>query len=165
MNQQTVDFFGEAIRELKSWEHLLHPDDRDYVQRAWRQVLATGDLLDVEFRALRADGVYRWLHSRVQPLRDATGAIVRWYNLLTDIDDRKLASRRYDCLSPRERQVLAFVIAGFPNKQTAEELGTSEITIGVHRGRIMRKMATQSLADLVRTAQILRITPASRPRK
>jgi PAS domain S-box-containing protein len=165
VNQQTVDFFGEAIRDLKTWEHLLHPEDRDYVQRAWRQALSTGDLLDVEFRARRADGVYRWLHSRVQPLRDATGAIVRWYNLLTDIDDRRLARRRYDSLTPRERQVLAFVIAGFPNKQTAEDLGTSEITIGVHRGRIMRKMATQSLADLVRTAETLRIAPASRPRK
>jgi PAS domain S-box-containing protein len=165
VNQQTVDFFGDAIREQKRWEHLLHPDDRDYVLRAWRQSLATGDLLDLEFRALRADGVYRWLHSRVQPLRDANGAIIRWYNLLTDIDDRKLASQRYDRLTPRERQVLTFVIAGFPNKQTAEDLGTSEITIGVHRGRIMRKMATPSLADLVRMAETLRIAPAWRPRK
>ena len=49
--------------------------------------------------------------------------------------------RHYKLLTPREREVLPFVVAGFANKQTAADLGTSEITIGVHRGQIMRKMA------------------------
>ena len=66
---------------------------------------------------------------------------------------------RYERLTPRERQVLTFVVAGFANKQTAGELGTSEITIGVHRGQIMRKMGARSLADLVRCADKLGITP------
>lgn len=60
--------------------------------------------------------------------------------------------RRYALLTPREREVLPFVTAGLLNKQTAAELGTSEITIQVHRGQIMRKMAASSLADLVRMA-------------
>jgi FixJ family two-component response regulator len=63
--------------------------------------------------------------------------------------------RRYAMLTPRERQVLPFVVAGLANKQTAGELGTSEITIGVHRGQIMRKMAARSLAELVRMADKL----------
>jgi FixJ family two-component response regulator len=62
---------------------------------------------------------------------------------------------RYNRLTPRERQVLPFVVAGFANKQTAGDLGTSEITIGVHRGQIMRKMAARSLAELVRMADTL----------
>ena len=51
---------------------------------------------DFEVRSRRFDGVYRWLESRVSPLRDADGQIVRWYNLIIDIDDRKLvvAARR-----------------------------------------------------------------------
>jgi FixJ family two-component response regulator len=62
-------------------------------------------------------------------------------------------------LTPREREVLPFVVAGFLNKQTAGDLGTSEITIGVHRGQIMRKMEARSLAELVRMADKLSIPP------
>jgi len=66
---------------------------------------------------------------------------------------------RYERLTPREREVLPFVVSGFLNKQTAGELGTSEITVGVHRGQIMRKMGARSLAELVRFADKLGITP------
>jgi FixJ family two-component response regulator len=65
---------------------------------------------------------------------------------------------RYALLTPREREVLPFVVAGLLNKQTAGELGTSEITIQVHRGQIMRKMAASSLADLVKIAGKLGIS-------
>lgn len=67
--------------------------------------------------------------------------------------------RRYERLTPREREVLAFVVNGFANKHTAIELGTSEITIGVHRGHVMRKMGARSLAELIRLADRLRIPP------
>jgi len=60
--------------------------------------------------------------------------------------------KRYSLLTPREREVLPYVVSGLLNKETAWELGTSEITIRIHRGQIMRKMAAQSLADLVRMA-------------
>ena len=60
--------------------------------------------------------------------------------------------RRYDLLTPREREVMALVASGLLNKQVAERLGTSEITIKVHRGRVMEKMKADSLPDLVRSA-------------
>lgn len=69
--------------------------------------------------------------------------------------------RQYSALTPREREVLPFVVAGFANKATAATLGTSEITIGVHRGAIMRKMGARSLAELVRMADQLGIAPVS----
>jgi FixJ family two-component response regulator len=65
--------------------------------------------------------------------------------------------KRYALLTPREREVLPFVVAGFANKQTAADLGTSEITIGVHRGQIMHKMGARSLAELVRMSDKLGI--------
>jgi len=73
--------------------------------------------------------------------------------------ERGELARRFERLTPREREVLTFVVAGFANKQTAGELGTSEITIGVHRGQVMRKMGARSLAELVRFADKLGIKP------
>jgi FixJ family two-component response regulator len=66
--------------------------------------------------------------------------------------------KRLGTLTPREYQVLALVVTGLLNKQVAGELGTTELTIKVHRGRVMRKMCAGSLADLVRMAEKLKIS-------
>jgi FixJ family two-component response regulator len=62
-----------------------------------------------------------------------------------------------DTLTPREREILALVSSGLLNKQIAAELGLAEITVKIHRGHIMKKMAARSLADLVRKAETLGI--------
>lgn len=66
---------------------------------------------------------------------------------------------RFEALSPREKQVMARVASGLMNKQVAHQLGLSEITVKIHRGNLMRKMAAKSLADLVRMAEALKLRP------
>jgi len=73
--------------------------------------------------------------------------------------------KHYDRLTPREREVLPYVLAGYANKVTAVELGASEITIAVHRGHIMRKMEARSLAELVRMADTLGVRPHEQSHK
>jgi FixJ family two-component response regulator len=97
-------------------------------------------LLDAIHKAIELDGAAREEQSR-------TGAI----------------RARAATLTSRERQVLELVISGLLNKQIAAELGTSERTVKIHRGQVMRKMGAQSLPDLVRMADRLGIASRNRP--
>ena len=77
-------------------------------------------------------------------------------------DEKSIATlrARFESLTEREREVMVWVVSGRLNKQIAGELGVSEITVKVHRGRVMRKMAASSLPELARMADKLKLAPA-----
>jgi FixJ family two-component response regulator len=77
--------------------------------------------------------------------------------------ERALVQQRLDMLTTRERQVLVLVVAGKLNKQIAAELGAAEKTIKVHRGRVMKKMQAESVADLVRMTQKVELYQTKAP--
>jgi FixJ family two-component response regulator len=96
---------------------------------------------------------------RVQELLDAVRqALVRDGELRKERSHSFELQERLGKLTPRERQVLTLVVRGLLNKQIAGELGTTELTIKAHRGKVMRKMRAASLADLVRMAEKLQIS-------
>lgn len=90
-------------------------------------------------------------------------AIERSRAAATDKAARRDIATHYGELTPREREVLTHVIAGKRNKVIAAEIGTTEKTVKVHRGRIMEKMRVRSVAELVRAADKLGIKPAAAP--
>jgi PAS domain S-box-containing protein len=112
VNHQILDYFGKTIEELHDWQPLVHPDDRSRVVEGWLHSVETGEPFDVEHRVLAADGTYRWMHSRGLPLRDLNGNIVRWYNLLTDVDERKRAEQALRD-SEYESRLIVETIPGF----------------------------------------------------
>jgi FixJ family two-component response regulator len=94
---------------------------------------------------------------RDQDMLDAvTAAIERDRRRRTTESDVAQVQRRFQTLSPRERQVMLLVAAGKMNKQIAGDLGISEITVKIHRGAAMRKMGARTLADLVRMAEVIK---------
>jgi FixJ family two-component response regulator len=95
---------------------------------------------------------------RQQEMLDAvTAAIERDRKRRQDEKIVSNAQALFETLTPRERDVLALVAGGLMNKQIAAELGIAEITVKIHRGHIMKKMGTRSLADLVKITEMLRI--------
>ena len=84
-------------------------------------------------------------------------AIVRDRHARLERAERARLQQRYSSLTPRESQVLPLIVSGLLNKQAAAELGISEVTLQIHRSRIMQKMAADSFADLVRMAGQLNI--------
>ncbi len=93
VNRPILEYFGMALEDLKHWDTsgTTHPEDLPRVVERFTHSIASGDPFEFEVRTRRFDGVYRWFQSRGFPLRDANGHIVRWYNLLIDIDERKRA--------------------------------------------------------------------------
>jgi FixJ family two-component response regulator len=87
-------------------------------------------------------------------------ALARGRESLRKRAERRQARSLVDKLTPREFEVLRFVIIGLLNKQIASELNTAEKTVKVHRGRVMQKLGLNSVADLVRLTQMAGISPA-----
>jgi PAS domain S-box-containing protein len=93
VNRKVLEYFGRSFEELRDWERIgaVHPDDLPLVKASLRRTVEHEEPHEVEQRLRRGDGVYRWFKPRGLPQRDAEGRIVRWFCLLTDIDELKKA--------------------------------------------------------------------------
>jgi PAS domain S-box-containing protein len=112
VNQHYTDYVGLPPDQLRDWgwTAAVHPDDLSGLTAAWRALMASGKAGEAEARFRRADGEYRWLLARVNPLHDGNGNIVKWYGLNTDIEDRK----RAEIHLAGEKQVLQMIASSSP---------------------------------------------------
>lgn len=110
-------------------------------------------------RAIKAGAVDFLAKPFSQPdlMAAVDAAITRDRHARQERAERARLQQRYSSLTPRESQVLPLIVSGLLNKQAAGELGISEVTLQIHRSRIMQKMAADSFADLVRMAGQLNI--------
>jgi len=160
-NKRLVDFFGLDLEQLNkpgksllatNVETLVHADDAPLLLQAVRNSVASGEPYSLKYRMRRADGVYRWVDGRAEPLRDDHGTIIQWFAISIDIDDEV---RAQDALREREQQLQQLIDAvpamiwtvspdGTPayiNKRLMDAVGvTLEELIGPH--------ASRSLADI-----------------
>ena len=108
-NQHYLDFIGLSTEEASGWGWLaaVHPDDLNGLAATWQRIMASEAPGEGEARLRRQDGAYRWFLLRVNPLRDESGTIVKWYGVNTDIEDRKGAEaelrRAYDSVADAQR--------------------------------------------------------------
>jgi PAS domain S-box-containing protein len=94
-NQHYLDFMGLTAEQASGWGWTasVHPEDLNGLAVTWQQIMASEAPGEAEARLRRSDGEYRWFLFRANPLRDETGAIVTWYGINTDIEDRKRAEQ------------------------------------------------------------------------
>ncbi len=118
-NKRLVDFQGLSIGDLNelgmdrpaaAMQSLVHPEDLAYVKKTVDESLAAGKPYAMKYRIRRADGAYRWVDGRAEPVRDESGEIVQWYSVSFDIDDQVQAQ---DALRERER-VLGRLVETLP---------------------------------------------------
>jgi PAS domain S-box-containing protein len=120
VNQHYIDYVGLPLEQLRGWgwTAAVHPNDLGGLTAAWRAILASGKSGEAEARFRRADGEYRWLMSRVNPLHDGNGNIVDWYGLNTDIEDRKRAELHL----AGEKHILEIIASGRPLREVLAAL-------------------------------------------
>jgi len=100
-NKRWYEFTGmpDGSTDGEGWNGMFHPEDQPLAWEKWNHSLKTGEPYEIEYRLRRHDGEYLWFLGRALPMRDAKGAIVRWFGTCTDIHDRKMALAMMETLS------------------------------------------------------------------
>ena len=95
-NRRWYEYTGTTFEEMEGWgwEKVHHPEMLPMVVERWKQSLATGEPFEMEFPLRGADGVFRWFLTRIRPLRDPAGRIVRWFGTNTNVDEVRRARER-----------------------------------------------------------------------
>jgi PAS domain S-box-containing protein len=152
VNQQVLDYFGKSLEELKDWRtnNAIHPEDFPRALALWAHSVETGDPYQFDERLRRADGAYRWFRVRGRCLHDAHGHVVRWYVLLTDIDEGKRAETQVEQAYLRLAEAQRLSKTGsFITDLVADDHNWSEETFRIFEFDPATKITVQRIRDLI----------------
>ncbi|HSN72792.1 MAG TPA: PAS domain-containing protein, partial [Steroidobacteraceae bacterium] len=157
-------YTGQTFEEWvgHGWVAAVHPDDRQYAERQWREAVKAGKVVDAEFRLRAPDASWRWTNVRAAPIHGEDGSVVKWVGMNLDITDRKEAEMQRELLARelnhRVKNSMAVVQA--LAMQTAAESPEAERVLGTFLGRLKAMNQAHSLlfeSDW-KSANIRRIT-------
>jgi PAS domain S-box-containing protein len=177
VNQQVLDYCGRSLEELKEWRSTdtIHPEDRERVAAALAQCLHSGQPYEHEKRLRRFDGAYHWFRAHGRPARNADGRIIRWYIVLTDIEERKraqealaeqqqelrqlvdLAPQMVAVFGPQRERIYANSVALSYLGATLEEWLRHPAGFELHPDDLVRVKGAAAHAIVVRTAYDLEV--------
>ena len=152
VNQQVLDYFGKSLEELKDWRtnDAIHPEDFPRALALWAHSVETGDPYQFDERLRRADGAYRWFRVRGRCLHDAHGHVVRWYVLLTDIDEGKRAEAQVEQAYLRLAEAQRLSKTGsFITDLVADDHNWSEETFRIFEFDPSAKVTVQMIRDII----------------
>ena len=178
VNRRWCEFTGQTVAEACDWGWMpvIHPDDLERCARRWTQAFESGEHYEIEYRLLRADGVARWHLGRSEPMRDATGAIIRWFGTCTDIDDQKrveaelrsiqngLSDRISDRTAALETANLALVAEVAERKQAEEAARAASRAKGEFLANMSHEIRTpmNGILGMTELALATTLTPTQR---
>ena len=159
VNRQLIAYYGKTLEELKRWEagELTHPEDISHAVEVFTKSLASGEPFEVEVRARRFDGVYRWFQSRAFPLRDTEGHIACWYNLLVDIDERKRAEEALIASEREARLIVDSIPAGIEVLSPTGEVEGVNKHVAMYFGKTAEELKLAGLTGLIHPEDLQRV--------
>jgi PAS domain S-box-containing protein len=152
-NKRWYDYTGTTPEQMEGWgwQSVHDPAMLPHAVRRWRASLETGEPFKMEFPLKGADGVFRWFLTRVNPLRDSHGRIVRWFGTNTDIDEQRRAAEEREQILGREQQARAQAEMALNLHRSVEErLGLLVEASGVLLGSLSLEAVQPAILDLSR---------------
>jgi PAS domain S-box-containing protein len=147
VNKRLADFLGVAVSDRRRLADALatifHPDDAAPVGAALGRCLVTGEQFSMRYRLRRADGVYRWMSGRAEPMRDEGGRIIEWFGLCHDIDDQIHAEEALRRASDKLAQATRAASLAELSASIAHEVNQPLAAIGAHSHACQRWLSAE----------------------
>jgi len=148
-NRFWFEYTGLSIEQTlgTGWAEVVHPDDVPRVILEWKHALQTGTPIEVDYRLRKADGSFRWFLAHAKPLHDREGRTVKWFGMLTEIEDQKLIAKALERQNAEVRLLYNTTVAAYGAATFEEALHASLNMVCAYTGRPVGHIFLRSEVD------------------